>query len=183
MKKLLLLLFISLLFTQCNTLEVKSDDEQFNQEYLYPFLDLAKEYDHFIYPMQVTIVYVDELFNLQGEILAGVSNSKEHYIIFNTSHEYWNSEARLILVYHELAHFYLNRDHMDELFSCELPFSIMSLWSKFSSNMQYNYWISGDWRNNEEYYLKELFLGSNVWKEYNDHENILSHDMASPCNN
>lgn len=173
MKKLITLLFITLI--SCSSIEIEVNDDTFKQEYIIPFLELAESHGSWISYADVTILYDNTL------PYAGFSNTLEGTITFNKSHPYWNSDAKLVLIYHELAHYYLGKVHIDEECSCEIPFSIMSMWHKEANPHQYEYWLSGQWRELEHYYMRELFLGSNVWNEYPGHENIISHEIEKPC--
>ena len=179
MKKLLALLLLVTMFS-CDNKEIVTNDEDFKIQYIDPFIELAEGYNVHINYYPVNIEYVNVL-PYDGEDVAGLADWESLTIYFNTSHEYWNSDAREVLIYHELAHYFLSKVHIDESVSCDVPFSFMSLWSAEKSPTQFEYWTSGEWRNMKEYYMKELFNGSHVWKEYPQHEDILSHDIASPC--
>ena len=175
MKKIIILLVV---IVSCNPPKVS--DPSFNEMYVKPFIAQAESYGVRIVNAPLTVIYVDDLRD-NGFEIAGRAEYDTQTITFNTSHEMWNSEAKIILIYHELAHYYLNKAHVDESVSCDVPFSIMSLWNESSSPIQYEYWVTGKWRENEDYYFEEIFLGSKVWSNYPDHENIYSHNIESPC--
>lgn len=175
--KNLLILFIFII--GCNATPTVNDQE-FNIEYVQPFLQQAEEAGTFTYNMSLTVLYVDELI-VDGTNLAGYADIESQTITFNIAHEYWNSPAKKILIYHELGHYYIGKGHIDINVSCDKPFSIMSLWSKEYAPIQYEYWVSGKWRELEDYYMREMFYGSSVWKEYPGHEDILSYELDYPC--
>jgi hypothetical protein len=179
MKYLLKILLFILILVGCSYTPTINDKE-FEIEYIQPFLAQADAYNIRTYNASLTILYTDRLI-VNNETVAANTDIYTQTITFNTSHEYWNSEAKIILIYHELAHYYLSKGHIDIRVSCDIPFSIMSLWSKEHSPTQYEYWVSGKWRELEEYYMEELFKGSNVWYKYLDHKDILSHEIDYPC--
>lgn len=174
MKNLIILLSI-ILISSCTSTDIDTNDIEFKQKYIDPFIAQAESYDIWISYADVTILYDENL------PLAGEANILQSTITFNPTHPFWNSDAKLPLIYHELAHYYLGKVHIDEKCSCEIPFSIMSMWAEEASPTQYDYWLSGNWRSMEIYYMRELFLGSHVWKEYPGHENIISHEIENPC--
>lgn len=178
MKNLLMILVVAMF--SCNSMEIETNDQDFNVEYLQPFIEKANSYGVKVNNYPVTIMYVDEL-PFTGEDIAGYADVENKTIYFNTSHTYWNSEARTVLIYHELAHYYLSKVHIDESVSCDVPFSIMSLWSEDKAPIQFDYWSSGEWYELEDYYIEELFRGSNVWKQYPEHGDIVSHELVAPC--
>lgn len=186
MKKLLLLLII---IVGCQ-LYPEVNDPEFNVEYVQPFLEQAEAYGIPYNKYSLTIEYVDELCidgsgakSDFGEEVAGLAVWDDLTIYFNTSHPYWNSDARIVLIYHELAHYYLSKVHIDDYVTCSVPFSIMSLWSETKSPEQFEYWTSGQWREYEEYYMEEIFRGSNVWSKYPPKPNVMSHELSYPCTN
>jgi len=194
--KLALAVIITLIvFSNCQPKDISPDtaltlngDIEFDTTYLRPFLEKAEFYKtnfgtHVNSKYRVNIEYVTELENPDkaGEQIAGLSVWDTQTIYFNTNHAYWQSDARIILVYHELAHYFLNKVHIDESVSCDVPFSIMSLWSAKLSPTQFDFWHMGHWKEYEDYYFEEIFRGSNVWSKYPPKPNVISHEMFAPC--
>lgn len=182
---ILMAILIASLLMRCYPTEVSfTGDAAFNETYLQPFLKQAESYGVRTHNYPLTVVYVDELENPDkvGEQIAGLSVLDDLTIYFNVNHEYWKNEnSRIVLVYHELAHYLLSKMHVDESKSCDIPFSIMSLWNEEASPQQFEYWTSGEWHNMEDYYMEEIFRGSNVWKNYPPKPDLVYHERTSPC--
>jgi hypothetical protein len=181
MRNLFILLLV-LVTLNCNT-QPEVNDGEFNKLYVQPFLKQAKSYDGvWVYNQSLTVIFVDSLYDKKSNTeIAGLTESHNSIIYFNTNHPYWNSDAKIVLIYHELAHFYLGKVHIDESKSCDVPFSFMSLWSEEYNPIQFEYWTSGQWREYEDYYMEEIFRGSNVWKNYPPEPNVMSHELSYPC--
>ena len=187
MNKFSILIAISIAFSLmgCYPKEVSfTGDASFDETYLQPFLKQADAYGVRTHNYPLTVVYVEELENpdTPGEQIAGLSVLDDLTIYFNVNHEYWKNEnSRKVLVYHELAHYLLSKIHIDISKSCDITFSIMSLWSEAYNPVQFEYWTSGDWYEFEDYYMEEIFRGSNVWKNYPPKPGLIYHEATSPC--
>ena len=187
MKNLLTILTVLVLFIGCQ-LHPEVNDVEFDKEYVQPFLQQAEAYGIPYNKYSLSIVYLDELYidgsgarSDSGEEVAALAVWDDLTIYFNVSHPYWNSDAQIVLIYHELAHYYLGKIHIDKSVSCDVPFSIMSLWSEAHSPIQFEYWTSGQWREHEDYYMEEIFIGSRAWKNYPPKPNVMSHEINYPC--
>ena len=182
---ILLALVAAYLLIGCYPQEVSfTGDASFDKTYLQPFIKSAEAYGVHVNKYPLTVIYVDELYNpdVAGEEIAGLSVLDDLTIYFNVNHEYWKNEnSRIVLIYHELGHYLLSKAHVDVSKSCDVPFSIMSLWSEDASPQQFEFWTSGAWYDNEDYYMEEIFRGSNVWKNYPPMPGLVYHERTSPC--
>jgi hypothetical protein len=124
----------------------KEVEEQMNL-----FLDYAPQG---IQAKQLTIKLTDELF-VDGKKVSGLCSGRKKTIYLDTTSMLWHS-ARTRLVMHELGHFVLRREHLND------TTTILKDWQGFpASFMMLNSSRPSDWNLQRvdllDYYMQELF--------------------------
>lgn len=116
------------------------------QPYVRQFLADAESYGHKIKLKRLRIEFSEDVLYSDGIRCNGVYYHNGHKILIWKNGNYWQKSPKALL-YHELGHALLDRDHRDEVDKHHQPKSIM-----------YRTGISDyGLENRTEYYLSELF--------------------------
>ncbi len=140
MKKLIIVMIL-LLSLSCGGMETQEKQECSEGDlcpYITMFKENIKDYDD----KEITFIYTDTLFDRDNWYgwCRGDFNPKRVYI--NTIHlPSLNEVQRLFLIYHELGHCILHKDHNMDLKADGCPASIMNTNILDSGNCLYNHFI------------------------------------------
>jgi hypothetical protein len=159
LKNLLIAIFCFLFFTACGRNDDPKESTKELKSYIERFLQEAKKrgYDYSAEAENITIKF-DNLPNNQ----AGYTNATKNPVLISIDRTYWNNIGgfegadlmREFIVFHELGHGILNRNHENAFFTNGDWTTMMRGGDKLVDGREWNVNYRGERRN---YYLDELF--------------------------
>lgn len=149
--RLLIYFIVLVIVTSCKSLDDRNerDLEDISQEfrpYVRQFLDDAKEYNKNVALRKLQIEFSTSELYSDGVKCNGVYYRHEHKILIYQHGKFWQKSPKS-LIYHELGHALLNKDHNNDHDKYHQPESIMNLTG--ITDYAFEQW--------KEEYLKELF--------------------------